>query len=328
MWKIAAVLFAAMLSLRAADPAQLGVAPTPRNFPRHTPEDVAASFKQSAELGPIGVFIYQWSQPDFLDAATKTMLLCRQHKLTPVLSLSPTKLDARGKLDVPKTLVEKHGDKVSFTNPHIIEAYFQASVALAKLRPAYLCLATEINFLALENPKEYLAFAEVYRRIYKEVKMLSPETKVFVSFQWDICRLIDEKEPGKISEHTKLIDVFRPALDVIAFTSYPFEVAGVPEKVPASYYEGISKHVTRDDTVVFTELGWPSGGKSTEAMQEAFIKRLPELFKKVKPKFVAWSLLHDVDIPEFNANLGTTGLLTAKGKAKPGLAAFKELKLK
>ena len=324
LFLVPVLLFATTL-FTAEPPLVTGVAPTPRNFPRHTGADVEAMFKQSAEVGSVAVFTYQWSQPDFIDIAGKMMALCRQHKLSALLALSPTRLDARGKLDAPKALAAKLGGKLSFSEPEIAEEYTRAALELAKLKPAYLCLATEINFLALENSREFLVFAALCRQIYPKLKAASPETKVFVSFQWDIARAIDEKEPAKIAEHTRLIDVFRPALDVIAFTSYPFEIAASPEKLPADYYDGILKHVGKDDVIIFPEIGWPSGGKSSEVLQEAFIKRIPALFKKAKPGFIAWSLLHDVDIPEFSVNLGSTGLLTGKGSAKPGLAAFKAL---
>jgi len=32
---------------------------------------------------------------------------------------------------------------------------------------------------------------------------------VFVSFQWDWGRVLDQKEPAKIEEHSKLFDIFR-----------------------------------------------------------------------------------------------------------------------
>ncbi len=38
---------------------------------------------------------------------------------------------------------------------------------------------------------------------------------------------------------------------------------------------------------------------------------------------IAWALLHDVNLPAFDDNLNTVGLLTNDGRRKPGFDAFK-----
>jgi hypothetical protein len=74
------------------------------------------------------------------------------------------------------------------------------------------------------------------------------------------------------------------------------------------------------------EVGWPTLGSGTEHEQEGFIRRLPELLSRVNVTVIAWALLHDVDLAEFDANLNTVGLVTNKGGRKPGYEAFKALK--
>jgi hypothetical protein len=194
------------------------------------------------------------------------------------------------------------------------------------LKPPYLCLATEINMLALRNLNEYLTFAQIYKRVYPLIKKASPDTKVFVSFQWDLIRLMAVKEPDRIREHTKQIDVFRPALDLVAFTSYPSEHFPNPAALPNDYYEGILQHVQRSERVMFMEIGWPSTGTGSEREQVEFIERLPALMARVDPIVVAWSLLHDVRASGLGGDLASTGLIEPGGRHKPAFDAFKRFR--
>jgi hypothetical protein len=305
-----------------------GVALTPANFPNHSAKDVEDMFRIGKDLGDTAVFIYQWSQPDLQGTAQTMLKLSKQNNYTAILAISPTKLAGmRGEFDLPESVSRVVGRKVSFADKSVYEPYINDVLELAKLHPPYLCLATEINLLAFSSIKEYITFAAVYKKLYPVIKKISPSTQVFVSFQWDFFQLMDEKEPNKIAEHSKLIDIFRPELDLIAFTSYPADHFSSPSAVPANYYEQIYQHIKRDDPVMFMEIGWPSTGKGSEQSQLAFINRLPSLMEKVKPKVLAWSLLHDVP-GALGGDLGSTGLLTTRGQAKPGFEAFKALRNK
>lgn len=52
---------------------------------------------------------------------------------------------------------------------------------------------------------------------------------------------------------------------------------------------------------------------------------MPELMKEVNVKIIAWALLHDVAVEEFNEDLNTVGLVARNGARKPGYEAFREL---
>ena len=303
-----------------------GVALTPSKFPRHGAAEVRAMFEEGRSLGRYAVFIYQWSQDDRLSTARMMMEMSGAAGYTPILALSPTTLtEMRGKLDMPSAVKSRAGNRPTFSDKNVHIPYIQAALELASLKPPYLCLATEINLLAFASIDEYVKFAAVYKRLYQEVKKVSPETKVFVSFQWDFFQLMANKEPRRISEHRKLIEIFRPELDVLAFTSYPSDHYKTPAEVPANYYERISEYVKPADEIHFMEIGWPTSGTGTEAEQVAFIERLPSLMAKIKPKVVAWSLLHDVDTSALGGDLASTGLKHPDGRPKAGLRAFSQL---
>src|SRR3989304_10275724 len=62
---------------------ETGVAPTPKNFPNHRPEDVEEMFQEARELGKFAIFIYQWSQPDLVEVAKQMMERSRGAGWTP-----------------------------------------------------------------------------------------------------------------------------------------------------------------------------------------------------------------------------------------------------
>ena len=299
---------------------------TPRNFPDHTMADVDEAFTLARQLVEYSVFIYQWGN---LDLKVARLMMAKSGKagLKSILGLSPTTLDqGRKELDLPAGVRRKAGNKISFANPVIRKAYIDTVKQLAHLQPAYLCLATEINFLALQRLEEYLHFATLYKQAYREAKRISPETRVFVSFQWEWMRIVDAKEPHKIKEHSKVIDIFRPQLDVVGLTSYPSPFHASPAELPHDYYTWLNRHIRKNDEVLIMELGWPSQGSGSELEQQDFLRRLPDLFRQTNASIIAWALLHDVNLDIFDANLNSVGLIKNNGQKKKGFHTFKTLK--
>lgn len=303
-----------------------GVALTPSKFPKHGATEIREMFEKGKPLGRYAVFIYQWSQPDMVAVAKTMMATSEAAGYTPILALSPTTLtDMRGKLDLPCDVRKKAGRNLSFANSQVHLPYISAAMELAKLKPPYLCLATEINFLAFASIDEYVKFAAVYKKLYPVLKKISPSTKIFVSFQWDYFQIMAAREPNRIKEHSKLIEIFRPELDAVAFTSYPSDHFARPADIPLDYYERIFDHVKKTEEIHFMEIGWPTTGTGNETEQVDFIKRLPALMEKVQPKVLAWSLLHDVDTSALGGDLASTGLMTKDGQPKPAYQAFRAL---
>jgi len=326
---LAAALFvSAALTGSPTASAEKGVAITPRNFPGHTAADVDQAFSLARELGQHAVFIHQWGELD-LAAARAMIEKARQRGLVPVVGLSPTTLDqGRKELDLPRDVREKAGGSITFANPVIRSAYVNAATELARLQPPYLCLATEINLLAIQRLPEYLQFVTLYKEAYAAVKRVSPGTRVFVSFQWEWVRILDAREPDRIAEHSKVINIFRPELDLVGLTSYPAPFHDSPVQLPADYYTWLLRHVPAGDPVMLMELGWPTAGAGSEAEQVLFIARLPELLKGINLIGIEWALLHDVQLGAFDANLNTVGLRYRDGRPKPGYGVFRALRVK
>ncbi len=185
-------------------PFEKGIAITPRNFPAHSAADLDDAFRLARDLGQYAVFIHQWHDLN-LDTARLMVERSRRAGLIPIIGLSPTTLDqGRKELDLPDSVRKAAGKKISFSNPAIRKEFLSTAEKLAKLKPEYLCLATEINLLALQRLDEYMHFVSVYKEAYAAVKRISPATRVFVSFQWEWTRILDAKEMNRTKEHSKV----------------------------------------------------------------------------------------------------------------------------
>ena len=130
---------------------------------------------------------------------------------------------------------------------------------------------------------------------------------------------------GQIKDHSKVIDILRPELDAIALTTYPSPFHETPKDLPHDYYSWVYQHIPKNEAVLFMEMGWPTKGSGNELEQQVFIKKLPNLLVHVNTSVIAWALLHDVELPQFDANLNSVGLITKNGRKKPGYNAFKQL---
>ncbi len=302
-----------------------GVAVTPQNFPDFTVEDVDKAFVLAKQVGDYAVFIYQWGR---LDPRVPRRMVekSRRAGLLPIIGLSPTTLgEGRKELDLPADVRRRAGPDISFANPVIRAAFKRTATELARLQVPYLCLATEINFLAMQRLDEYIHFARLYQETYALIKRIAPQTRVFVSFQWEWMRILDSRAPQRIAEHRKLVDVFRPRLDVVGLTIYPAFFHDKPADLAPDYFTWLAHHVLPTDEILLMEVGWPSEGVGSEQEQRQFVRALPELLSGVNVSVVAWALLHDVGLEEFDANLNSVGLVTAGGRPKPAFADFEKL---
>jgi hypothetical protein len=117
---------------------------------------------------------------------------------------------------------------------------------------------------------------------------------VFVTFQWEWVRILDAREPDRFAEHSQVITIFRPALDVVGFTTYPSRFHETPTQRPPDYYPWMFRHIRQSDPAMFMEVGWPTSGSGSEAEQLAFLRCLPGLLKGIHPVGLDWALLPDV----------------------------------
>ncbi len=299
--------------------ARTGTLVTPRNFPNQTAEDLADMFRLNAELGSIAVLRLNWNDANRWEAARTLMRLADQQGLTSILELSPFKANLLkgASLDPPKEVASAARGRVSLANQAVAQPFIAAALEFAQLKPAYLAIATDVNLAELSDPAEVTALGEIYRTLYPRIKEISPDTKIFVTFQWEAM------QSREVATNRRLVDSFRPRLDVMAMTSDArklFEKTG-PRGVPADYYSNISRY--SDGREIFVETQWPSEGGSGDSDQLTFIQALPRLMASLRPSIVAWTFLHDVRV--LRVFTVRAGLIRPDGQQKPSFAAFRAI---
>lgn len=128
-------------------------------------------------------------------------------------------------------------------------------------RPAYFSVGNEVNRWIDTNGMNgtdngFENFISLYNEIYDEIKILSPDTKVF-------CTFAREDVAGNHEADLSFLEKFDPSkLDILVFTSYPYSNAGVHDTIdiPDDYYSSAFQFI---DPLPFgfSELGWSSRGE-------------------------------------------------------------------
>jgi hypothetical protein len=134
-----------------------------------------------------------------------------------------------------------------FRNPIVRAAYQNFALRLAKdFHPRFLGLASEINTYADAFPGDFPNFLSLYRETYQKIKTESPETKVFVTFQWEDLNEYDATGLGRgASIKWEAIEAFEPDLDVWAISTYPFIAFSSAAGIPKDYYSVLLARTTK-----------------------------------------------------------------------------------
>lgn len=143
-----------------------------------------------------------------------------------------------------------------FSTPEIRTAYKNFAVRIAReFSPRYLGLASEINTYLDAFPEDQENFLSLYRETYAAVKAESPETRVFVTFQWDdLNRLDGDGTPYDVKWDQ--IEFFEPQLDIWAISTYPHFFFEEPDDIPEDYYSRLIERT--DKELAVAESGWTS----------------------------------------------------------------------
>lgn len=260
----------------------VGVALSPAHFPYFSDHDFDVFFDEAAQIGSHVTWIFEWeSLPPTLHLQVIRDKAARKG-LKLHLYLSPIALMGGRK----NPAVPKYVGGNSFGDPKVRKAYVDEVLEIAALRPDYLGLATEVNFLA-RHPSEFASFVSLAHEAYAAVKKRYPEQTVTLSFQWEVMRAHQQFD---------MLKQFAHSVDVYSFTSYP-DAFGDPSKakVPDDYYSSVRKYLPTQ-RVGISEIGWSSAPPSSEQDQATFFARLSEFTHGAKFEFVTLALLHDVSL--------------------------------
>jgi hypothetical protein len=300
---------------------QLGVSAQPVE---PTEESYEEAFALAGQLGEL--ILIQRAPPweDFLpggsvSARTERLTLierelAEQHDLQLLLAIDPTLPSNRGELaDVPPRLAGE-----GFNNDDLRSAFISYATYLAhNYQPAYLALGVEVDLIFLNRgDASFRNFVSLYFEAYDAVKEVSPETKVFPTFQYENLLGILGETPTQPA--WSLVARFQPKIDVLAVSSFPRAAFDSITAVPGDYYEALRGRF--DLPVAFVSIGWGSEveGAPDEASQLAFLLRAVAAADKLEAPFLIWFLARDPETPANNGvvSLETMGLLDPLGRGK------------
>jgi len=275
-----------------------------------------------------------WSQ--FLPGASVSRALrdeviaareaARARDLVVVVALDPFDAGNRGRLGGLPAEYEGR----SLADEDLRDAFVAEATFIARnMRPEYLALGTEVNATYERNPDGYFAFLEAYQEAYEAVKEASPQTQVFVTFQYEeLLGVVPELPPH--APRWELLDDFGGAIDLIGITSYPSFAYPTARKVPVEYFIQMQSHT--ELPIAFVGVGFASGAgragvnASTEPEQRRFVQRLLEDAFQMQTPLLIWFAAEDLGFaatPPYDL-LASIGLREADGTPKESWTVWEE----
>ncbi|MBL0249901.1 MAG: hypothetical protein IPQ26_04450 [Elusimicrobia bacterium] len=301
----------------------------------------AAALALADEAGSFDIVLWQWPETQTLrPVIIERARAARERGMGIMLGLSPTSLAGlRTDLELPAWVASDCGlttATVSFSNPCVRLHFINDVVDIANaVKPDSFHLATEINTLLLRklvNPLdlEYVHFGALYQTAHNAIKAVSPETRVFVSFQYELQKVIQNAPPGTPAQNWEnILEIFRGTapiskLDYVKFTTYPSAsgfLSGkykLPAAIPSDYYKEAGQYLNPRGAGGFfgNRLAHPRLGHSPGAA--SIHSSVARANGPARPAWVAWVLLQDIPPGAlgFSLDLTTTGLLDALGRPK------------
>lgn len=325
---IALLVFALpFTSVLAAKDTPFGAELIAANFPTSTTEDAIQALTLTAEVGGHSSFVWHWSDRVAFPAIPSIVSGMRAFGLKSLIQVGAIFLNAPGPPD---------GLERSFGNPATRAQFLSDVTAIAKTKPDYLVLATEINILRRFNAPEFEHYRTLYSEAYSIVKLYSPGTHVGVSFLYSLW--FYDYYFGKVD-----VPALLAPMDFIAFTTYPEwliregHYPAIADIAPE--FHGASRAVYPSARIIFSEVGWASKVRGNPEEQAEFVRNMPRIFSIARPELVTWAVLHDmefftrallspeseqflvslgVDIDALFGHFNAMGLIDGFGNKKPG----------
>ncbi len=217
----------------------------PRNFPNSESSDWESFYKEIPQMGEVFGAYPVWNDDTDTDGIPDLVKVAigieSQYGVTPVIAIS---------FDINVVT-----DTYFSENKEAYKAALIDTVGTYNL--TYLSIGNEVNSLyAHVSPAAFNDFVGFYKEAYDEIKIKSPNTKVFTIFQLEHLKGAAYLTGLELSESWDLIDQFGEKLDLVGFTAYPLLEYSNVNQIPEDYFLEIANYV--DKPVAFTEMGWPS----------------------------------------------------------------------
>ena len=142
--------------------------------------------------------------------------------------------------------------------------------------PDYLIIGVEINMLAIRSPQQFAAFVDLYEKIYRDIKKIKPEIKIFPTFQLeDLYGLLDLQD----NRSWESVEIFSGIMDVLAISTFPYLTdIDSTQSLETNYYLSLQQRFPGE--IMIFEAAYPSKSVDTypligtEGDQDTFIKKL------------------------------------------------------
>lgn len=307
-----------------------GFFPTP---PEISVESVVENMKNISEHADVALFQQEIPWTDFEkspDADSKKLEelhdmvgLAVGHGLQPIFVVDPLNgLNRREFMGLPPELADG-----SFATAEIRDAFKNYALRLVReFNPPYIGLASEINTYLDAYPNDGENYLSLYRDTYSAIKAESPETQVFVTFQWD-----DLNNLGFFSEGTEYetkweqIEAFEPQLDLWVISSYPCFFFDRVADVPSDYYSPLLSRT--DKPVAVAEGGCSSVPlaiqSGSEQDQVDYLHAIDSQLRGERLAFWIYLIYSDLNMDSFAPLMREQGA----GDSVEGLSYFASLGL-
>ncbi len=206
------------------------------------------------------------------------------------------------------------GWEANFANPKVRTAFSNYTLWVVRtFHPRYLGLASEINTYMDAYPEDAKNFISLYHELYGKIKLESPDTQVFVTFQWDdLNNMWSQPEEGnrqKYDVNWEQVEAFEPNLDLWVISSYPYFVFPSGKDIPEDYYSRMLARTTKQ--VAVAEGGWSSGDLgSIHATPDDQVAYLNAIHNQLGQRLAFWVylILNDLDMKSYSGMFGQQGV--------------------
>lgn len=299
----------------------LGLVPTPRTVPEASFDYLVEAYQEAGQIAEVAMI---WGNPGGIGLYqslkdNRVVTGVRVYGFKPFLTLNfhtIKEIEGQGPqlvIDAPEGIPARVDD-AEFRERWVSEA----SKIAREFQPSYLSLGNEVNDYLYLNPDDLPGYLSLLEEAYREIKAVSPDTKVLVvcsythlidNGQWDLLGALEEK------------------VDVIGLTSYPWKHFDSPDDIDPDYYTRLKLCLSKP--IAFTEIGWPSS--ESEKEQADFLLRFLELTEGIDLELVSWLFLHEMDVTQgvgqhvFSPETGTIALKKADGTLKDVYQIWEDL---
>jgi len=232
-------------------------------------------------------------------------------------------------IDVAATLAEQRGvGAVLVLQPSASASLDALRTLLTAHQPAYLGLGNEVNLLATNDPAAFEQLLALWQEALPLVRELSPDTKVFVTFQYEwLLGRRDGWFGGAVGEpQWDLLGRFAGA-DLIGLTTYPSLVFEHPADLAADYYGQLAQHTGLP--VILTEVGWTADSAlpllpGSDSEQTDYIAVVAGQAPAARIEAMVWTFVHGELVAE--QQFTGMGLFGPEGSPRPAWTAWTALR--